>query len=512
MENLIDDVWLMIFKYLNLNDKARLRLVSKKWRQFIDKFAIKKLIIFYNIPPVPGRLKLRNERFGLSDCVYITKWEQFVQNEFVIQHLAKSIEKLVVFSSDKKELCFYELKFDRLFYLELHDVRINERSKFLEENNIETLYLYYRDHLDYFRKDLDDLEKMNKKFGFLKLLSRLKKLRHLNIRNKLTIEFFRNWCDILNKVEILDVHIRDVRTLLFINKEYPNLKVLNAIVFEGLDKFSSYLSPLCMNALKNKLRKDLTVYLYSIPFERENINFICDYLNRSKCQIRLCNSELTFIIEDRFETMINDFSREQDLLDKFYSNINILVINRPYFNELIYRKMINVEYLNLYFNNLYSYNNLPKILEIFNHLKEIKLLFDANQDNGNQIIQLLPIYCLNIFSITIKSSNPTHFDYTPILQLTNLKYIKLTLINPFDHDLLLQIAHLPYLTFFEINFNRPIGFEDSHCKVVQDEISQKLSQIMEKKNLAFYVETQTTLDSDSIYYSMIRKKKTIRTN
>lgn len=506
MENLIDDAWLLILKYLNLNERAKLRLVSKKWKFFIDKFVIKKLVIFYNIPPTPGRLKLRNERFCLGDTVYVIKWDQFIRNEFVVKHLARSVEKLVVFSSEKKEICFYGLEFDRLLYLELHDVRINERSKFLESNKIETLYLYYRDHLDYFRKDLDDLEKMNKKFGFLKLLSRLKKLKHLNIRNKLTIEFFKNWCDILNRVEVLDVHIRDVKTLLYINNEYPNLKVLNAIVFESLDKFASYLSPLCLNALKRKMRKNLVVYLYSIPFEEANVNFICDYLNRSKSQIKLCNSELTYIIDDRCEQMMQEYKNEQCLLDRFYRNVNILVFNRPYFNETVYRKMFNVEYLNFNFKSNHVYGDLPKILEIFTNLKEVKLLFDPNQESGNEILQMLPFYCWNIFSITIKCLNPINFDFSPLLQLSNLKYIKLTLIEPFNHDLFVRIVHtLHYLTYFEINFNRPDGFQDGHCKVVQDEISMKLGEILHLKSLAFFVETQKTLDSDSIYYSLKKK-------
>ena len=56
MENLIDDVWLLILRYINMNDRASMRLVNKKWRYFIDKIVIKKLIIFYTLPPKPGRI------------------------------------------------------------------------------------------------------------------------------------------------------------------------------------------------------------------------------------------------------------------------------------------------------------------------------------------------------------------------------------------------------------------------------------------------------------------------
>lgn len=182
MLNLIDDVLILILKYLNLNERTELRLVSKKWKFFIDKIPVKKLVIFCNLPCTPGRLKLKHERFCLGDTIMIKNWNKFISNDYVQRCFLKSVEKLVIQNSDKQKLHFYYQTFDKLIYLELHDVRIDEKSKFLESNKIETLFLYYRDNLDYFRRDLDDLDKMDKKFGFLKLLTRLKRLKHLNIR------------------------------------------------------------------------------------------------------------------------------------------------------------------------------------------------------------------------------------------------------------------------------------------------------------------------------------------
>ena len=439
--------------------------------------------------------------------MYIEDWNKFIRSEFVTKILLRSIEKLIVFSNEKRELYFHDLEFKNLFYLELHDIRINDRSKFLESNKIETLFLYYRDNLDYFRRDLDDLEKMNKKFGFLKLLSRLKKLKHLNIRNKLTVEFFKNWTQILNKIEQLDVHIRDIKTLLYINNEYPNLKILNVLVFESLDKFASFLSPLILDKLKGKLRKDLKIYLYNIPFERSNIPFICNYLNKSKNQIKLCNSELIYIIDDKCEAIMEEFKDDQHLLDQFYRNVNILVFQSPFFNEQIYRKMLKVEYLNFHFKNDHVYVNFYRYLEIFNNLKEVKLLFDVNQDNANELIALLPIYCWNIFSLRIKCSNQTSFDFSPLLKLKYLKYLKITLINPIDHQLFYELVeNLNYLTFFEINFDRDMSYyTESKIRETQDKIRTHLDETLKRKKLAFYVETQDTIDTNTIFY--ILKKK-----
>jgi len=509
MENLIDDVWLIILKYLNLNERAKLRLVSKKWKFFIDKFVIKKLVIFVNTPPTAGRLKLRNERFCLGDTVYVKNWESFIQNEFVIRQLTRSVEKMVIFNSDKKVLSFYDIELERLLYLELHDVKINEQSKFLENSKIESLFVYFRDHLDYFRKDQEDIEKTNRKFAFLKQMCKTNKLRHLNIRKKLTIEFFKDCRDALSGVQVLDVHIRDIKTLLYINNEFKSLKVLNTILFEGIDKFSSYLSPLCLNALKRKMRQDLTVYLYCIPFREDTINFICDYLIGLKNNIRLCNSEIIYTIDERSNQKMIEYKNYQSNLDRLYYNINLLIIQRPFFNEAAFRKMVNVTYLhfNLKYGHRYNKTLVAKVLEIFTNIKEFKLTFHATQENGNQIIQLLPQHCFNVFSIIIKSANHTKLNFTPLLQLNNLKVIKIYHCKPFDHDLIHELVkNLQYLTFFEISFDRPEDFDEEDCKLVEGEMSFKMKSILKEKNLGFHVETQKTLDSDTVYYSI--KKRT----
>lgn len=406
-------------------------------------------------------------------------------------------------SSERKDVNFYDLDFDKLTYLELHDVRINENSNFLKSNNIDTLFLYYRDGLDYFRRELEDLAKMNKKFGFLKLLTKLKKLKHLNIRNKLTVEFFQNWTQILSNIEILSVHIKDVKTMLYINNEFPNLKILDVYVFESLDKFCCYLSPICLNGLMRKLRKDLQVYLYNIPLKQENIDFICDFLVKSKNQIKLCNSELSYIVDENCEQMMEKHRENQHLLEQFYSNINLLFFQRPYFNSEMYRKMYNVEYLTFNFKKNHCYGDFYKYLETFNNLKELRLLFDFNQFNGNQILKYLPFYCSNVFSLTVRCSNQTNFDFSPLLKLTNLKYLKLTLIKPVEEFLFIQlIQNLNYLTFFEMNFDRTPAFSEYQIQTVQTNLRRQLDQVLIKKKLAFSIEVQQTLDSNLVFFTL----------
>lgn len=506
MDGLIDDALFLILGYLNLNERALMRLVSRKWKALVDAHVVKKLAIFINLPPKPGRLKIKNERFCLGDTVHVEQWDRFVKNGFVISNLLRSVEKLVVMSNEKRELNFYDLKLDRLTYLELHDVRINEKSAFLESNRIETLFLYYRDNLDYFRKENEDIAKMNKKFGFLKLLSRLKKLKHLNIRNKLTIEFFQNWTQILSKIERLDAHIRDVKTLLYISSEYPNLKTLNVFVSESLDKFVLFCSEICLNGLKRKLRKDLHVALYNIPFERENIGFMCDFLLRSKTNVKLCNSELALVVDENCQALINEYADQQHLLERFYNNISILIIQLPYLNQTIYRKMVNVEYINIHFKNHQNWTNVERFLEIFTNLKELKLLFDVNQPNGNEILQLLPIYCWSINSIIVKCQCEHNYDYSPLLQLANLKYVKLILLNCLDDQMLIQLVYrLNYLTHMEITFNRTADWTEQKIAFTQDAIRQDLNEVLVRKRLAFDIETQRTLDSDLIFYTLKKR-------
>lgn len=55
-EMLNDDCLLHMLKMLNLNERAQLRLINRRWKRLCDSISIKRLIIFEKQTAVAGEL------------------------------------------------------------------------------------------------------------------------------------------------------------------------------------------------------------------------------------------------------------------------------------------------------------------------------------------------------------------------------------------------------------------------------------------------------------------------
>lgn len=211
-----------------------------------------------------------------------------------------------------------------------------------------------------------------------------------------------------------------------------------------------------------------------------------------------------YTVDETCQRLFRTSEKNLHLLDTFFKSINILSFQAPIFNDRIFRLMYNVEYLNFTFKKDKMFLNFDKYLHIFNSLKELKLNFEYDCKNGNEIIRQLPIYCWNIFSLKINNSNKCNFDFTPLLQLKSLKYLKLVFISALENLLFIKlIKESTYLTFFEMSYDKVEGaLEDSF---LQAEIQKYINEVLVERNLAFRVQSQgseTTRPRQVVYYTL----------
>ena len=113
MDILKDDEWLVIFKMLNLNERANLRLVTKKFKCLVDTIKITKLIIYIEMLPLPGQLMPTNEPFGLQDTVQVYDINKFFSNPIILDQM-KPIRQLVIKGTYYKQVQIEQFLIEQL--------------------------------------------------------------------------------------------------------------------------------------------------------------------------------------------------------------------------------------------------------------------------------------------------------------------------------------------------------------------------------------------------------------
>lgn len=137
-EILSEDYLLEIFKKLNLNERAKLRLVSKEFKRIVDLIKIRKLAFFHRVPIRDGRFRLVDDDWSLKDTVYVTDCKKFFKNKSILASMG-SIEKLTIFGAANGQLCEMNVKFNSLKHLEI-EYFDSKYSTIIKSPNLETVF------------------------------------------------------------------------------------------------------------------------------------------------------------------------------------------------------------------------------------------------------------------------------------------------------------------------------------------------------------------------------------
>lgn len=288
MDKLNDDELLIIFKMLSLNERANLRLVSKRFKSLLDTIQITKLIIYERIPSLPGRLVHTNEPYGIQHTVYVYDLNKFFNNPTIIGQM-KSIRQLVVEGFKPKTEIDLKTGFKKLNYLKLRNVVFTNAS-LLQSTELEHLIIKFSffnsierctSHLD----KLDGIKYNNSPSVFNYQFNELKtrKLKYLKL---MAAEFeFLDYCvkhGLFSSLEEIDVSFSDFASLTFLNNRCPTLKTVNCQI--GLNFESFFLDVDKIENVSEQLRDDLSVYLFGMyePTNRSTIFVIERVLIRTE--------------------------------------------------------------------------------------------------------------------------------------------------------------------------------------------------------------------------------------
>ena len=105
-----NDALMLIFEQLSLQERANVRLVSKRFKKLCDSIEIRTLVIFENGARSAGNLVYTGEQYDAVHTVSVLNLQKFFNNEKIMQQM-RSIETLVIhacyLNSETNE---YELK------------------------------------------------------------------------------------------------------------------------------------------------------------------------------------------------------------------------------------------------------------------------------------------------------------------------------------------------------------------------------------------------------------------
>ena len=340
MNRLNDDHYRELFKHLSLNDLMNWRLVSKRFRVLVDSVRIKKLSIFKGVPPIPGKFKLLDEQYGLSDCVHVLSLDSFFKSSTILKCL-EQLEKLAIFTRNGGEKNFFRAQFNELSYLEIHCAMIVHPT-LLASPKLEKIY-YYQAWMNDSHEDSSGLSILLHPFGFDKVVS--KRLKHISFRRPVVKPFFE-YCvqrGLLNEMEVIEVQVSKLEWLLYIVKNCPKLKKIDAYLCvnsltrvmqaEGLmkaesvkeifsDRFSDQQLRTAAKLLK-RMNKNLACYLWSLPFNTSTCVRVKEFFSKLGNAIQaIQGSFLLRITNDESYQLLREFDRD-NFLDEFWCKVHI---------------------------------------------------------------------------------------------------------------------------------------------------------------------------------------------
>ena len=135
----------LIFKQLNLNEQANVRLASKRFKKLCDSIEIRKLVVYENAKRSVGKLAYTGQAYGLVDGVTVFDLQKLFNNRKLMRKMRSSLETLVIYACYlNAETNEYKLKsrFSELRHLELYNISITSSDIVEHSKKIECLVLH----------------------------------------------------------------------------------------------------------------------------------------------------------------------------------------------------------------------------------------------------------------------------------------------------------------------------------------------------------------------------------
>ena len=467
MEKFTDDVLLCILKELDLNQRARFRLINKRCKDLLDSIQINKLVVFERLPPVPGRLDHTGEEYGLKDTAQVNDLAQFFSNDVLLKQM-KLLETLVIRGVDEKVMSVkteFEMKtaFEQLNYLSLHHVLVSS-GQLLRSPKIQYLILdgcalrskvQIKAKIEELKSRPDASEESLSAYMYALTDLESRNLRYLKVTLETEYYFYLylKQNELLRSIEELDVVISDFASLEFIIENFASLKRLHCLI--GTDKCTLLKrAQVDLESLANKLRDDQSVFICGIPFRRSAASLVIEFLKKAGDMVKIEDAKLEFTGFSGTYEMLEKFEKRVDL-GQFYKKIDrFKVHDTRSMNAELFARFSNCKALDIAVHH--NPEPLIKFFEAFPTIKAIRIsCFDWLVKIDNELLDKIPAHCGQIEQLSFDNWNKK-INFTFLLELKRLRKLECNLYLPMEQSLFLAlIKYLKHIESIDVCFMRP---------------------------------------------------------
>ena len=238
-------------------------------------------------------------------------------------------------------------------------------------------------------------------YGFDRVVSR--RLKHINFRSLVDRRFF-DYCvrrDLLKELEMIEVQLVDLETLLHTVRVCPKLKKIDAYLGFGSTSIKGFESvkgifsnrftveQLRRAAIELKqLNKDLDVYLWSLPFNLNTCERVRRFFDELDNAISVRQANLVLIpIDQVVYQQLRQFDRDK-FLDEFWPKVQIALFEEGVVDEARFcARLVNCIAFNITLNKDSDLVNLKEAIRSMPlQLRDFSIECDFRVQCGNDVL------------------------------------------------------------------------------------------------------------------------------
>lgn len=491
MNALNDNTLLTIFKQLRLDQRASLRLVSKRFKLLCDSIEINKLVVYHQNEPRAGKLQFIEQEYGLQDTVYVYNLQQFFDNEQIVRHQMRRIEVLVLNGEGYTLASRAKIghQFAQLNYLELSRVEI-AAPKMLKSKNIKHLILLNGSCMNFdafsTRCDLFELSGLNSLASKVKCFSTDLEVDSTFVSRCVQSRMF-------DSMEELELRTRLLDDLVGLGNRYPSLKVLRWFN-PNLHKALPSLDKELLQFTAMSLRTGLSLYVYGIRLDKQSASFISAFLREVSNYVRMVDNEnkLELQIDSEVYKFLSSSIRKHPPLAGFFDEIICIWIR----GEVPMTSQLFGHFHNCIVVHFNGKTNIAKFLDLCSDLQTLHLSERCEQ----AVLDSMPEKASNLEYLAITDFDKPSAKFDFVFGFSRLRMLTLCLLQPIAREMFLGlIKELKHLVLADVRFVRSNG-EPSTKSL--SEFKRQVNQALEKKptKTVFKIEIHSKDDCQFIRY------------
>ena len=499
-ETLNDDVMFIIFRHFNANERAKLKVICKRWCLLLGQMSTGKLVLFEFIAPFTGKLKLKDEHWSYGDTMETSSLERLFRNHDFLGQF-KGIQTLVIYGNyflEKSKRCSLNIAFENLTYLELHHCNYENLDHF-QSHRITHLFLnrpcalprLFTNFRSLLHVELTHLNCISDFFGqmFATNLLTLKTENYLDAKD---VKKLIRYCPKLERLHCKLTHLALLPTVI---GRLRNLKLINFYTSD-CSELSDEAKNECRDFVANK-RPGLVVVFCGLRVDAGSISFLFDFIEVKKYH------NWSIIETNRILEIIGNYSELLDSghLDEYFAMTKMLrLFGSVQLNEKLYFKLSGLKKL------LVSSCKPDNFLLLINRLTELRHLSLNSCYFEKAIYDQIPVCCRQLTELVINSCKLPGFAF--IYNLKSLQQVVLLLDRCIQLDSYTQlIENCYYLVALRANVAQSVTMSEDEliCAVSSNAAVQMKVRRFPTVNFKFSILQPDFLNSTVINSEIVRR-------